>query len=111
MIIKIEKINAVLSMLAIAVLFFVFNDRWIPISVGIGALISGFNLAAIYYIVTGVINGGGKKGWFLILAMFKLAILAGILFLILKYVPVRPAWFLGGLSLIVPSLIIGYARI
>jgi len=110
MIVKIEKINAAIALIFVAVLIFAFKDRWIPISVGLGALISGFNLAAIYYIVMGAMNGGRKKAWFLLLAMLKLLILAGIIFVVLKYVPVKPVWFLVGLSVILPAIIFGYAR-
>lgn len=107
----IERVNAFIALLLIGVSYLMFHDKKICSSIGMGALIGGFNFAALYYIVMGFVHNEGRRFVFGIFALLKFIILVAILWAVVNFVPVNIVAFLVGLSIILVAVLIGYARI
>lgn len=102
---QIEKLNIIISALAILGAYLIWNDAKISLSVAIGSVIGGANFWVLYRIFSKILMEGVRRKILLgALAALKFAVLIFILWAVIKWVPINAVAFLVGLSTVVVAI-------
>jgi hypothetical protein len=109
---RIERLAALL--VAVATLgSLLIGDRRAVLGVGLGGALAVLNFWALRRIMQGILASGNPRRQIVmtVLLMTKLAVLAMAVYVIVRFVPVRPLALLAGVSAVVLALLVEGIRI
>ena len=108
---RIERLAALLVAAATAASL-LFGDWRVVLGVGLGGALAVLNFAALRRIMQGIFATDSRRRQTVmtVLLMTKLAVLAVVIYLIIRYVPVHAIALIAGISVVVISIFIEVFR-
>jgi hypothetical protein len=104
---RIERLAALLVALA-TLASLLFGDRRVVLGVGLGGALAVLNFAALRRIMQGIVASDSRRRQTVmaVLLMTKLAVLAVVIYVILRHVPVHAIALIAGISVVVVSIFV-----